>query len=251
MGTLSFLWKCYIGLVFCTLALVLYPLFLIVLSRKEWKKISFRLFVLWSWLMRIICFYHIKYVQKARLPKGPYIIIANHSSYLDIFFMYSLLPENPFLFLGKSEILSYPIIGTYFRGLNIPVDRKNKAKAALSLTLAKKSVKDGWSIVIFPEGTIPDDENPKMIPFKAGAFKLAKSLSIPIVPVTFTTNYHLFSDPTNILGPAHPGVSRVFVHQHIPLEIIEELSEKELSALCFSIVNEPILLEHPYLKENN
>ena len=52
--------------------------------------------------------------------------MANHTSYLDIFLMYSILPKYPFVFLGKSEILSYPLIGTFFKDLNVPVDRKDK-----------------------------------------------------------------------------------------------------------------------------
>lgn len=200
--------------------------------------------------MRICCLYQVKFIRKADLPKGPYIIIANHASYLDIFFMYSILPQNRFLFLGKSEILSYPIIGTYFRGLNIPVDRKDRTKAAVSLTKAQKAVKEGWSIVIFPEGTIPDDNCPVMLPFKAGAFKLAKSLSIPIVPLTFTTNFRLFSDPTDLLGPARPGISRVYLHPSIPVDFINDIDERELRNLCHSIVNEPILLEYPHLNQN-
>ena len=69
--------------------------------------------------MRIFCFYIVRNVQSAELPDGPYIIVANHTSYLDIFFMYSMLPKHPFVFLGKSEILTYPIIRTYFKNLNI------------------------------------------------------------------------------------------------------------------------------------
>ena len=115
LGILTNLWKLYIGLVFSILAILLYPLFLVVLIKSSWKKYSFRLFVLWSWLMRIFCFYHVRCVKRAKLPDGPYIIVANHSSYLDIFFMYSILPKHPFLFLGKSEILTYPIIRTYLK----------------------------------------------------------------------------------------------------------------------------------------
>jgi 1-acyl-sn-glycerol-3-phosphate acyltransferase len=80
--------------------------------------------------------------------------------------MYSIFPKHPFLFLGKDEILTYPIIKTYFKGLNIPVYRKDKRKAAISFIQAKKAVRDGWSIVIFPEGGIPDENKPALIPFK-------------------------------------------------------------------------------------
>ena len=111
--------------------------------------------------MRVFCFYVVRKISNASLPEGPYVIVSNHTSYLDIFFMYSVMPKHPFLFLGKSEILSYPIISTYFKGLNIPVDRKDRRKSAMSLVMAKKAVAEGWSIVIFPEGGIPDDDNPK------------------------------------------------------------------------------------------
>lgn len=246
-GILSLIWKIYVGIVFAVFALALYPFFALLLSNKNWKKTSFRLFVFWSWMMRLFCFYAVKKVNTAPIPEGPYIIISNHSSYLDIFFMHSLMPKHPFLFLGKGEILGYPIIRTYFKGLNIPVHRKDRAKAAQSFVMAKKAVNEGWSLVIFPEGTIPDEGCPKMIPFKAGAFKLAKALNIPIVPITFTNNWHLFSDPTDLLGTARPGISKVYIHPHISKEEMADLSDKELSDLCFERINRPILEEYPGL----
>jgi 1-acyl-sn-glycerol-3-phosphate acyltransferase len=163
--------------------------------------------------------------------------------------MYSVLPKHPFVFLGKSEILSYPIIRTYFKNLNIPVFRGDKSKAGQSYNLAAKAVKEGWSIVIFPEGGIPDKQCPKMIPFKDGAFKLAKTLNIPIVPLTFTNNYKLFSDPTEILGPAGPGISRMYIHDFVSQEMIQNMEVKELNKLCFDCINQPILSENPHLKD--
>jgi len=247
-GIFGLLWKIYVGIIFVIFALALYPFFLILLTSEKGKKVSFRLFVFWSWMMRIFCFYHVKKVENAELPEGPYIIVANHTSYLDIFFMYSILPKHPFLFLGKGEILNYPILKTYFKGLNIPVHRKDRAKAAQSFNQAKKAVRQGWSIVIFPEGGIPDDDNPKMIPFKGGAFRLAKALEIPIVPITFTNHYKLFSDPEMLLGPARPGISRVYIHPAITLEKIESLGLTELMEECFNTINRPILEEHPHLR---
>lgn len=199
--------------------------------------------------MRVFCFYRVHKVLNSPLPKGPYIIVANHSSYLDIFFMYSIFPQHPFLFLGKGEILAYPIISTYFKGLNIPVHRKDLRKAATSFSLAKKAVQDGWSLVIFPEGGIPDDTNPKMIPFKKGAFKLAKTLNVPIVPVSFTNHFKLFSDPMDLLGPARPGISRVYVHPAISAQEVSDLTEKELLEVCFKRINSAVLKDNPQLKE--
>jgi 1-acyl-sn-glycerol-3-phosphate acyltransferase len=249
LGVIGLFWKLYIALIFSVFAILFYPFFLVILLNSNWKKFSFKLFLIWSWLMRIFCFYGVKKLKNSSLPEGPYIIIANHSSYLDIFLLYSILPKHRFVFLGKSEILSYPIIRTYFKNLNIPVFRGDKSKAGQSYNLASKAVKEGWSIVIFPEGGIPDNQCPKMIPFKDGAFKLAKTLNIPIVPLSFTNNYKLFSDPTEILGPARPGISRVYIHEHVSQKVIQTMEIKEINKMCFDRINEPILFEHPNLRD--
>lgn len=250
-GILGLVWKLYIAIVFVIVAVLFYPFFLVLIMNPKWKKFSFKLFVVWSWLMRIFCFYGVRVVEKAPLPDGPYIIVANHTSYLDIFLMHSILPKHPFVFLGKSELLKYPILGTYFKNLNIPVYRKDKSKAGQAYSMANKAVADGWSIVIFPEGTIPDDQCPKMISFKDGAFKMAKNMGIPLLPLTFTNNYKLFSDPTDILGPAQPGISRMYIHPFFTVEEMSNMEVKEIRQACFDRINGPILTEYPHLMDEN
>lgn len=223
----------------------MYPIIATLLSDPRNKRKAFKVFVFWSWVFRIVCLYGVKKIKDNELPEGPYLIVANHSSYLDIFLLYSYMWKEPFLFLGKSEILSYPLIKTFFKKMNIPVFRDNRMKAAKSLIQASREVKNGWSIVIFPEGGIPDSANPRMIEFKQGAFQLAKNLKVPIVPISFTNNHKLFSDPTNILGPARPGISHVHIHPYISGEEIEKMTQKELSDKCFEIINAPILEAYP------
>ena len=250
-GIFGLIWKLYFGIVFAFFAILFYPFFLTILIREEWNKYGFNLYIAWSWMLRFFCFYRIKvFGEDGKIPDGPYIIIANHTSYLDVFFMYSILPKHPFAFLGKAEVLKYPIVGTYFRSLNIPVYRGDKTKAGKSYTLSAKAVAKGWSLAIFPEGGIPDYQCPKMIPFKDGAFKLAKSLNIPILPLTFTNNYKLFSDPTDTFGPARPGTVRVHIHPVVPVEKIQNMEIAELRQMCFDLINEPILNEHPELRES-
>lgn len=227
----------------------MYPFIAPLLNSIKNKKRAFKLFVIWSWIFRVFGFYFVRKRKESELPKGPFLIVANHASYLDIFLMYSILPKQPFLFLGKSEILSYPLIKTFFKKLNIPVYRNNKRKAAESVISALKEIKNGWGIMIFPEGGIPDINSPKMVPFKKGAFILAKQGNIPIVPITFTNNFFLFSDPTKILGPAMPGISQVYIHEYIDLDVIQRLSLEELSDYCFEIINGPILEKYPNLGE--
>lgn len=248
LGIPSLLWKLYIAVIFGVTAIFYYPIIVPFLFSDNKKKKAFRIFVVWSWTVRVFCFYLVKKKKSSTLPDGPYIIVANHASYLDIFLLYSIMSKEPFLFLGKSEILRYPLLKTYFKRMNIPVHRSSAIKSARSLVAAAKESKKGWSLVIFPEGGIPDVNNPKMIPFKEGAFQLAKSLKVPIIPMTFTNNHKLFSDPTQLFGPARPGVSHVYIHPFISAEEVERMSQKELKDKCFAVVNEPLLDCYPNLK---
>jgi 1-acyl-sn-glycerol-3-phosphate acyltransferase len=168
------------------------------------------------------------------------MIVSNHTSYFDIFIMYSILPRHRFLFMGKSEILNYPLMKTFFKKLNIPVHRNDRMKAAKSFIQAKNAIREGWSIVIFPEGGIPDNDLPQMVEFKSGAFKLSKSCQIPIIPITFLDHYHMFSDPDQVLGYAHPGVSRIYMHDAISVEQQNEMTEEELSAYVFNTLAGPL-----------
>ena len=115
LGILSLFWKMFVGIVFSTTALLFYPFLSITVSRPKLHKLAFRGFVVWSWTFRILTFYHIKRIQMGKLPKGPIIFLPNHASFLDIFILPSLFPHHPFLFMGKAEILSYPLIRTYFQ----------------------------------------------------------------------------------------------------------------------------------------
>jgi 1-acyl-sn-glycerol-3-phosphate acyltransferase len=226
------LWKLYVGLIFSLTALLLYPFFLLILALPKGRLKSFRLFVVWSRMMQVFCFYPSR--KSKNIPKldGPFIILPNHTSYLDIFLMCSLFPEKPFLFMGKSEILSYPIIKTYFKNLNIPVDRSNKMKAGQAFIKAKQALEEGFSLVIFPEGGIPKNEAPKLANFKDGAFLLADKTGVPLIPIAFLNHYKLFSDPSDFFGTARPGMSHVCVHD----PIYSEKGVKETKKLCRALI---------------
>jgi 1-acyl-sn-glycerol-3-phosphate acyltransferase len=236
IGILGIIFKIYIAIVFSITLLLFYLPILILKQKENTKKATFKVFILWSWAFRILTFIHVRKLKTALLPEGPYIVVSNHASYLDIFLMYSIIPKHAFLFLGKSEILSYPLMKTFFKNLNIPVFRDNRMKAARSFIESKKAIKNGWSLVVFPEGGIPDDNAPKMMKFKEGAFKLAKELNVPIIPITFLNNYKLFSDPGEVLGPGRPGISKLIIHEYLSVKEIQQMTVEELSGKVFEII---------------
>jgi 1-acyl-sn-glycerol-3-phosphate acyltransferase len=138
--------------------------------------------------------------------------------------------------MGKSEILAYPLVKTFFKRLNIPVDRSDRLKAARSFIQARNAMQNGWSIVIFPEGGIPD-ETPYLIPFKNGTFQLAKAANVAIQPMTFTNNYYLFSDPETVFNPAMPGLAKIVIHSRIEALEIKEVDLKKLNNSVYDQIN--------------
>lgn len=236
LGVIYYLWKLYIGIMFGLTLLVFYPPLLLVLSFKQWKHHSFKINTIWSRCMRILCFYAVEQNKKVPINKKPLVIIANHTSYLDIFLLYSILPHQKFIFMGKNEILKYPLIKTFFKKLNIPVDRKSTVRSARAFIQAKKALQEGWSIVVFPEGGIPDDA-PKLAPFKEGAFRLAKSADCPILPITFINHFQLFSDPELMFAPAMPGLSRIHIHETLSRREVEESEIKTMQEKTYRVID--------------
>ena len=141
--------------------------------------------------------------------------------------MYLVLDQD-FAFLGKSELLKWPVINLFFkRGVDIPVYRNSKTKASECLIIAEKEIKKGRSVVIFPEGGW-DNAEKGMRKFKNGAFQLAIDTQCPILPVTFKNNYSLFTHHTDFSGNAKPGLAKIVMHK--PIET-KSLTRKELVSL--------------------
>lgn len=209
------LYKIYFGLVYLCSGVLLYPYFLVVLSSSDKYRKAVKVKQVWSKIICFMCVIRVKVINKENFPsEGPFIVCANHASYLDIILMYRIIPSD-FAFLGKAEVLKWPIINVFFKkGIDIPVDRSNRRKAAASLLKAKEALKQKRSLAIFPEGTMVPTP-PKMIRFKNGAFSLALESNATIVPITFVNNYKLFYDHTGFFGPGRPGIAKIIVHEGI------------------------------------
>ena len=236
LGIIYYIWKLYIGVVFGITLLLFYPALLFVLSFEKLHCYSFKINVVWSRCVRILCFYAVECNRKVAPNDDPLIIVANHTSYLDIFILYSVLPNQRFIFMGKSEILKYPLIKTFFKKLNIPVDRKSTIRSARAFIQARKALQKGWSVVIFPEGGIPDSV-PQLAPFKDGAFQLAKSTSCSILPITFINHFKLCSDPEEFCASAMPGLARVHFHEMIKKDQIEQEEVNTIKEKTYQVID--------------
>lgn len=116
-------------------------------------------------------------------PDQSYMLVANHTSMLDIMLMLRV-SRNPFVFVGKKELVRIPIFGFFYKRVSIMVDRSDARSRSAVYGRANKRLHSGLSVCIFPEGGVPD-ESVMLDTFKDGAFRLAIAHQIPIVPMVF------------------------------------------------------------------
>jgi len=121
--------------------------------------------------------------------KSQYVIIANHFSYIDIPALAAL--NIPFKFIGKMQVNNIPVLGYIFKNLHIMVDRDSKNSRKQTYIDSFKSIDEGYSIGLFPEGGIKTEKVPTMAPFKNGAFAMALEKQIPILPVSLLGAYKI------------------------------------------------------------
>jgi len=167
-------------------------------------------------------------------PKQRYIFAANHSSYLDIPMMLHAIPG--FLnFVGKSSLAKVPLWGKVYDKLYITVDRRNPVSSARSYIKSGKTLEQGRSLAIFPEGTIPKTAGEKLMEFKDGPFKLAIEKQLPVVPVTMPYNQHFLPDLEGKLKVRwHP--LKIVVHEPIETKGMTLQDLPGLKAQVFNII---------------
>lgn len=200
------------SLIIAVLTITLYPF-------DYKKKISNVLIRFWA--KAVLFIYNIKvYVfgtENIKNKKGK-IYISNHSSYLDIFVQLAYLPDSARM-IYKKEINRVPILGIAMLCAGfIPIDRKNYRKSIDSLIKASEKVKQGQSVVIYPEGTRTLDG--KVGEFKRGMYCIAEKSEAELIPVSVTNTFNLM--PAGTLKVKSGKVNMVIG------EPIKYTNEKEL-----------------------
>ncbi|MGL4736722.1 MAG: lysophospholipid acyltransferase family protein [Cellulosilyticaceae bacterium] len=130
---------------------------------------------------------------KENLPKeGPVVYMGTHKSLFDSPLMAHLIDE-PIIFIGKEETKKMPVISKWFDAMGcIYLDRDDMKKQLQSILQGIEELKEGQSIVIFPEGT--RSKGREVGSFKAGSFKLATKANVPIVPIAFQDTFKILEE---------------------------------------------------------
>ena len=116
--------------------------------------------------------------------EGPLIYMSNHQGNFDILSLFIAIPRQ-FSWIAKEELFAIPVFGHSMRRAGyVPLDRSDGRRAFKSLEAAAVMIRNGKSVVIFPEGTRTTDGS--LLPFKRGGFLLAEKAGVPIVPITIS-----------------------------------------------------------------
>jgi 1-acyl-sn-glycerol-3-phosphate acyltransferase len=141
-----------------------------------------RLARIWGQMLLAVSFIRVRTEGLEKLdPKGSYVFVANHGSFMDIPAMLTLLPQE-FRFFAKKGLYRIPFLGTHLRRAgHVPVDRSNVRNSLKSMSAGARIVKErGISVLLFPEGGRSAEG---LREFKEGAAYIAIKAGVPAVPI--------------------------------------------------------------------
>ncbi|WP_422123355.1 lysophospholipid acyltransferase family protein [Planococcus sp. X10-3] len=152
------------------------------------------------------------------LPEGPALLVSNHEGNFDIPVILSSIPK-PFGFISKTEVKKLPVIPVYMEDMNcVFIDRTDRRSALKSISDTAQKLKEGHSILIFPEGTRSKGEG--LGEFKAGFMRIATDAGVPIVPIAIKGTADIMEKNNNKIRAAK-----------VKLQILEPIMPAKYSTL--------------------
>jgi 1-acyl-sn-glycerol-3-phosphate acyltransferase len=165
----------------------------------------------------------IKVVGEENLPVDEAVVfISNHQGNFDIPILMGYI-NKPKAFIAKIETRKLPLVSTWMKHMKcVFMDRNDIRQSVQAINEGVDLLKQGYSMVIFPEGTRSKGET--MGEFKQGSFKLATKAGVPIVPVAIKGSYKMMEEK----GFIRPASVEVIISKPISTE---GLTREELQQL--------------------
>ncbi|MEE1897339.1 MULTISPECIES: lysophospholipid acyltransferase family protein [Flavobacterium] len=232
------LWRIWFYILMGVPIIIMSPLLILTIISEKTYPQFFRLARVWAKIILFGMGFYYTVKREQKFVKGEsYMLVANHTSMTDIMLML-IISKNPFVFVGKKELVKIPVFGFFYKRTCILVDRESSKSRFEVFQRAQARLHQGLSICIFPEGGVPDDENVLLDEFKDGAFRLAIEHQIPIVPMTFPDNKKRFSF-TFFSGT--PGLMRARVHHFIETKGLTLDDKKQLKERTREVIYQQLL----------
>ena len=144
-------------------------------------------------------------------PTQTYVFVSNHRSYLDTATLFIFTGRRIGL-LAKKELLKVPVLGVGMGFVNVmAIDRSNRESAIRTTEAAAGRIRSGISFGVFVEGTRAKPG--ELLPFKKGAFYMARQAGVPVVPVAIKHSDELMGKGT---GEAKSGTIEMVLLEPVP-----------------------------------
>jgi 1-acyl-sn-glycerol-3-phosphate acyltransferase len=159
-----------------------------------------------------------------------YVFVSNHRSYLDTATLFISTGRRIGL-LAKKELLKVPVLGVGMGFVNVmAIDRRNRESAILTTEAAAKRIQSGVSFAVFVEGTRAKPG--ELLPFKKGAFYMAKQAGVPVVPIAIRNSDVLMGKGT---GEARSGTIEVVIMS--PVDTAGVADDQDMNELISKVRN--------------
>ncbi|MGW8121597.1 lysophospholipid acyltransferase family protein [Roseivirga echinicomitans] len=187
-------------------------------------KFSYFFARVWVFLFSMFSFVHFKTHNRKLVKRGqPYIFTINHTSFLDAPAIPRAIPV-PLKGLGKKELAKIPLFGFVASSFAVWVDRTDEESRKKSIQKLVKNLKRGLSIMVAPEGT-RNDTNEPLLPFYNGPFRLAIETGTPIMPL-------IIYDAKRLMPKGQLGIRPGLIHNYfLPSISTQNMTQKDLPAL--------------------
>ena len=189
---------------------------------------------IWSKLTCIISLCPVKVIGAEKLNrKQSYIFVPNHQSAYDIFLVYGYIGQS-IKWVMKQSLRKIPLVGYACESAGfIFVDNSSAQAAAKTIHIAETKLKNGASVVIFPEGS--RSYTGKIGKLKKGAYQMALDLKLPVVPITINGSFYVLPIHTYLF---HPHKMELIIHEPIKTDSIHIENIREAAVKIKELIDE-------------
>lgn len=177
---------------------------------------------LWARIFCRLSLVKVKVVGRENINRQTsYVFVANHQGAYDIFSIYGWLGHN-FKWMMKKSLRKIFLVGVTCEKVgHIFVDRSSPSAVRHTIEQAERTLRDGMSLVVFPEGARSWDG--KMRPFKKGAYQLALEFNLPLVPITIDGSFDVLPRTKTL---PRPGKITLTIHRPIASPATEQARQE-------------------------
>ncbi|MCD2346445.1 lysophospholipid acyltransferase family protein [Clostridium guangxiense] len=204
-------------------------------GEDEYEKLVHK--IVMSWSRNILKTVGVKVNIKGleNIPDGTCVFVSNHQGNFDFLVILANIDKH-IGFLAKKEILKLRIVSSWMKKMHcVFINRSDVRDSLKAINQGVENIKNGYSMVIFPEGT--RSKASELGEFKKGALKLATKTDVPIVPIVLDRTYKIFEEGN---GKLKSGTVEMSILKPINISEMDRKQRADLSEMLRNKINDEL-----------